>query len=84
MVNVSSGIGLVAPPLHATDAATGSGIAHFGDALRRELAGEGVVRGGPRRRQTIALDRDDRAAVDGVLAARRDALEQAVTDHSSL
>jgi short-subunit dehydrogenase len=42
VVNVSSGIGLVALPFYATYAATKAGIAHFGDALRRELYGEGV------------------------------------------
>jgi len=133
VVNVSSGIGLVALPFYATYAATKAGIAHFGDALRRELAGEGVhvlnvypgatstpmmdssragsehgfdyesaddvaaavlegiagdalrvVRGGPRRRQMIALDREDPAAVDAMLATRKDVLEAAVADHSSL
>ncbi|WP_432487268.1 SDR family NAD(P)-dependent oxidoreductase [Kineococcus sp. SYSU DK018] len=133
VVNVSSGIGLVALPFYATYAATKAGVAHFGDALRRELAGEGVrvlnvypgatstpmmdssragaehgfeyesaedvaaatlagiadgslrvVRGGQRRRDTIALDREDPAALDEVLAARKDALERAVATHSSL
>jgi uncharacterized oxidoreductase len=42
IVNVSSGIGLVAMPFYAPYAAVKAGIAHFGEALRRELAGEGV------------------------------------------
>lgn len=42
VVNVSSGIGLIAMPFYATYAATKAGIAHFGEALRRELYGEGV------------------------------------------
>jgi len=42
VVNISSGIGLVALPFYTTYAATKAGIAHFGDALRRELYGEGV------------------------------------------
>jgi uncharacterized oxidoreductase len=40
VVNVSSGIGLIGMPFHATYAATKAGIAHFGEALRRELYGE--------------------------------------------
>lgn len=42
IVNVSSGFGLVGMPYYATYAATKAGIAHFGEALRRELFGEGV------------------------------------------
>jgi uncharacterized oxidoreductase len=42
IVNVSSGIGLVGMPFYAAYAATKAGIAHFGEALRRELYGEGV------------------------------------------
>ncbi|MGI8867038.1 MAG: SDR family NAD(P)-dependent oxidoreductase [Rubrobacteraceae bacterium] len=42
IVNVSSGFGLVGVPYYATYAATKAGIAHFGEALRRELFGEGV------------------------------------------
>ena len=42
IVNVSSGIALVGLPFYATYAATKAGIAHFGEALRRELYGEGV------------------------------------------
>jgi short-subunit dehydrogenase len=42
VVNVSSGIGLIGLPFYATYAATKAGIAHFGEALRRELSGEGV------------------------------------------
>ena len=42
IVNVSSGFGLVGMPFYATYAATKAGIAHFGEALRRELYGEGV------------------------------------------
>lgn len=42
VVNVSSGIALIGMPFYATYAATKAGIAHFGEALRRELHGEGV------------------------------------------
>jgi uncharacterized oxidoreductase len=41
-VNVSSGIALIGMPFYATYAGTKAGIAHFGEALRRELYGEGV------------------------------------------
>lgn len=42
IVNVSSGFGLVGMPFYSTYASTKAGIAHFGEALRRELYGEGV------------------------------------------
>lgn len=42
IVNVSSAIALVAMPFYATYAATKAAIAHFGEALRRELSDEGV------------------------------------------
>lgn len=42
IVNVSSSIAKVAMPFYATYAASKAGIAHFGEAMRRELAGEGV------------------------------------------
>lgn len=42
VVNVSSGIALIGLPFYAPYAAVKAGIAHFGEALRRELAGEGV------------------------------------------
>ena len=42
VVNVSSGFGLVGMPFYAVYAATKAGLAHFGEALRRELYGEGV------------------------------------------
>jgi short-subunit dehydrogenase len=42
VVNVSSGIALVGMPFYATYAGVKAGIAHFGEALRRELYGEGV------------------------------------------
>ena len=133
VVNISSGIALIGMPFYATYAATKAGIAHFGEALRRELHGEGVqvlnvypsatstpmmassqagpehgfdfesaenvatatiagiadgsltvVRGGQTRSQMIALNRDDPAAVDEMLAGRKTQLEQAVAGHSSL
>lgn len=133
VVNVSSGIGLVGLPFYATYAATKAGIAHFGEALRRELYGEGVhvlnaypgatstpmmetsqagpehgfdhespydaaaailagmadgsltvIRGGQRRSEMIAVNRDDPAAVDRQLAGGKSALEKAVAGHSSL
>lgn len=42
VVNVSSAIALVGLPFYATYAAVKAGLAHFGEALRRELKGEGV------------------------------------------
>jgi short-subunit dehydrogenase len=42
VVDVSSAIALVGLPFYATYAAAKAGIAHFGEALRRELKGEGV------------------------------------------
>ncbi|KAB0593870.1 SDR family NAD(P)-dependent oxidoreductase [Cupriavidus gilardii] len=42
IVNISSGIALVGVPFYATYAGVKSGIAHFGEAMRRELKGEGV------------------------------------------
>lgn len=133
VVNISSAIALVGLPFYAVYAATKAGIAHFGEALRRELHGEGVsvltvypgatstpmmdssdagpehgfdyetpdavaaavleamrddrislVRGGEERADMIAANREDPAAVDEMLAARKDALEHAVSSHSSL
>src|SRR3546814_12801593 len=42
IVNVSSGIALVGVPFYSTYAAVKAGISHFGEALRRELKGEGI------------------------------------------
>lgn len=133
VVNVSSAIALVGMPFYTVYAATKAGVAHFGEALRRELYGEGVgvltvypgatrtammesskagpehgfdyespdavaqavleamidgrisvTRGGETRAQMIAMNRDDPASVDRMLAARKDALEEAVAGHSSL
>lgn len=42
ILNISSGIALVGMPFYTVYAATKSGIAHFGEALRRELHGTGV------------------------------------------
>lgn len=133
VVNISSGIGLIAMPFYSTYAATKAGIAHFGEALRRELYEEDVhvltvypgatstpmmdssqagaehgfeyegpqdvaaaavagmeqgaltvVRGGPTRSAMITLNREDPAAVDRTLFARKAALEEAVAEHSSI
>jgi short-subunit dehydrogenase len=42
VVNVTSGAALIGMPFYATYAATKAGLARFGEALRRELKGEGV------------------------------------------
>jgi uncharacterized oxidoreductase len=42
IVNVTSGGALVGMPFYATYVATKAGLARFGEALRRELKGEGV------------------------------------------
>ncbi|WP_108125174.1 SDR family NAD(P)-dependent oxidoreductase [Saccharospirillum mangrovi] len=42
VVNVASAMGLVGAPFYATYAASKAGIAMFGEALRRELKGEGI------------------------------------------
>lgn len=133
VVNVSSALGLVGAPFYAAYAATKAGLAMFGEALRREVDGEGVrvlnvfpgatdtpmmasnrataeqgfaretpeavaaaildgiaaealavVRGGEVRRQMIALNREDPAAVDRRFAAMKPVLEQAVSGHAAL
>lgn len=42
VVNVTSGIALVGAPFYATYAAAKAGLARFGEALLRELKGEGI------------------------------------------
>ena len=42
IVNVASGIALIGMPFYATYAAAKAGLARFGEAMRRELKGEGV------------------------------------------
>jgi short-subunit dehydrogenase len=42
VVNITSGIALVAAPFYATYAGVKGGLAKFGESMRRELKGEGV------------------------------------------
>jgi short-subunit dehydrogenase len=42
VVNITSGIALIGMPYYATYAGVKAGLAHFGEAMRRELFGEGV------------------------------------------
>jgi uncharacterized protein len=42
ILNISSGVALVGMPFYSVYAATKSGLAHFGESLRRELTGTGV------------------------------------------
>lgn len=42
VVNVTSGIALIGAPFYSTYAAVKAGLSRFGEALRRELKGEGV------------------------------------------
>jgi len=42
VVNVTSGSALIGAPFYATYAAAKAGLARFGEALRRELKGEGI------------------------------------------
>jgi uncharacterized oxidoreductase len=42
VVNIASGIALIGMPFYTIYAAVKAGLAHFGEALRRELKGEGV------------------------------------------
>jgi uncharacterized oxidoreductase len=42
VVNVASGIALIGAPFYATYAGVKAGLARFGEALRRELKGEGI------------------------------------------
>lgn len=42
VVNIASGIALVGAPFYTTYAAAKAGLARFGEALRRELKGEGI------------------------------------------
>jgi short-subunit dehydrogenase len=133
VVDVASGIAHVGVPFYAAYAGAKAGISRFGEALRRELKGEGVhvltvypgatdtpmmqssragpelgftrepaaavaeaivsgieanalevARGGEVRRQMIALNRDDPAALDERFAGMKAAIEKAVRDHSAL
>lgn len=133
VINISSGIALVGAPFYATYAAVKAGLARFGEALRRELKGEGVhvltaypggtdtpmmksnragpelgfslepaaavaaaiieaaeagafevIRGGEARAQMIALNRENPSALDDRFLGLKDALEDAVSDHSAL
>lgn len=133
IVNVTSGIALIGMPFYTTYAAAKAGLARFGEALRRELTGDGIhvltvypsatdtpmmrtshagpelgftresahdvadaiaagidddaweiIRGGEARSQMIALNRDNPAALDARFAGIKEALAEAVRDHTAL
>lgn len=70
VVNVSSGIGLIGMPFYATYAATKAGVARA--TIEGIIDGDlNVIRGGGSRAQMVALNRDDPAAVDRILAEAR-------------
>lgn len=86
IVNISSGIGKLGMPFYSVYGATKSGIAQFGNALRRELDGEGisvlnvfpVATDTPMMqsvRSNTALDTPDDVAdavIDGILSGARE------------
>jgi uncharacterized oxidoreductase len=131
--NIASGIALIGAPFYKTYAAVKAGLARFGEALRRELKGEGihvlagypcgtdtpvmksnragsepgfcrgpasagahailegiatgafeVIRGGVARALTIALNRDNRSAVDDRFLRLKASLEDAMKNHFAL
>lgn len=97
VVNVSSTIALVGAPFYATYAAVKAGLAHFGEALRRELKGERihvltVYPGGTdtpmmksnRAGPELGFSREPASAVDDRFLGLKPALEEAVKDHSAL
>lgn len=97
VVNVSSTIALVGAPFYATYAAVKAGLAHFGEALRRELKGERihvltVYPGGtdtPMMKSNhagpeLGFSREPASAVDDRFLGLKPALEEAVKDHSAL
>lgn len=88
VVNISSGIGLVGLPFYSPYAAAKSGIAQFGEALRRELAGEGVhiLTVFPTATETPMMATSDivppggRDTAEGVAAATIAAIEEGALD----
>lgn len=86
-VNISSGIGLIAMPFYATYAATKAGIAHFGEALRRELYGEGVhvLNVYPGATTTPMMESSKAGAAEGFAYESPEAVAHATVEaHSSL
>ena len=133
IVNIASVAALVGMPFYATYGGAKAGLSRFGEALRRELKGEGVhvlnvfpagtdtpmmksnragpelgfsleppeavamaivhameaddlevVRGDEARRQMVALNQSNPAAIDERMVDLKPALEAAVQDHSAL
>lgn len=81
VVNVSSAMALVGMPFYTVYAATKAGVAHFSEALRRELYGEGigVLTVYPGATRTAMMDSSKAGPEHGFDYESPDAVAQAVT-----